>query len=186
MKRQVVRQQHDLGRNISGAPRLIRYQLGTFVATNACLFLAINPSQALPSTIYSNSITQPHDKGEPWCYLNVLNFGEANAQCNLGWLHHQGIVVRKDIKAAAELYAKAGASGVVSADYNLGLLYQHGEGVPLDYETSAQLYQKTHDADTCSSENDLGFMGEMGEIATKVREPEATHIKKVSTHGRST
>ncbi|PKM43336.1 MAG: hypothetical protein CVV05_15985 [Gammaproteobacteria bacterium HGW-Gammaproteobacteria-1] len=55
--------------------------------------------------------------------------GNADAQFNLGLLHHKGWGVERDLRQAHEWYTQAANQGQADAMYNLGLMYARGEGV---------------------------------------------------------
>lgn len=68
--------------------------------------------------------------------------GNAVAQYYLGVMHHAGLGVEQDGKAAARWYGKAAERGHPQAQYSLANLYMYGGGVDRDYDQAREWYRK--------------------------------------------
>ena len=71
--------------------------------------------------------------------------GLAEAQHNLGKVHHFGEGVQKDEVEAVRWYRKAADQGFAAAQSNLGAAYYLGEGVPKDYAEAVRWFRKAAD-----------------------------------------
>ena len=56
--------------------------------------------------------------------------GNAQAQCNLGIMYHEGQGVAQDYSAAMKWFRMAAEQGDAQAQYNIGNMYYNGLGVP--------------------------------------------------------
>ncbi len=65
-------------------------------------------------------------------YHRAAKQGKAEAQNNLGMMHHKGEGVEQDDGKAVSWYLKAAEQGLAEAQYNLGIMYKSGEGVRID------------------------------------------------------
>jgi len=59
--------------------------------------------------------------------------GDAEAQCNLGYMYKGGKGVPQDDAEAARWYRLAAVQGLDRAQFNLGIMYATGRGVQQDY-----------------------------------------------------
>jgi len=75
-------------------------------------------------------------------WLPLAEFGDAEAQFNLGVMHDEGAGIQQDLAAAAAWYHKAAQQGFVDAQANLGMMYYHGHGVPRDHGEAARWFQE--------------------------------------------
>ena len=71
--------------------------------------------------------------------LRTADEVKAEAQFNLGFMHHHGVAMPQDLTRAAELYTAAAAQGFASAQCNLGQMYFDGDGVPQDRTRAMEL-----------------------------------------------
>jgi len=75
-------------------------------------------------------------------WLPLAEFGDVEAQFNLGVMHDEGAGVQQDLAAAAAWYHKAAQRGFVDAQANLGVMYYHGHGVPRDHGEAARWFRE--------------------------------------------
>ncbi len=77
------------------------------------------------------------DKGDYATALKELRplaeQGDAEAQCNLGYMYKGGKGVPQDDAEAARWYRLAAVQGLDRAQFNLGIMYATGRGVQQDY-----------------------------------------------------
>ncbi|MDE2017008.1 MAG: sel1 repeat family protein, partial [Hyphomicrobiales bacterium] len=66
--------------------------------------------------------------------------------------------VARDLKASADLFAKAAAQGLAPAQFRLGLMYERGEGVARDYGKARDLYEKAARAGNVHAMYNLGVL----------------------------
>jgi TPR repeat protein len=66
--------------------------------------------------------------------------GDAEAQCNLGWLYCHGIGVPQNYKMAMHWFGLASEHGNAEAQYNLAVMFQHGRGVARDFDKAFKWY----------------------------------------------
>ena len=69
-------------------------------------------------------------------FLPIANDGNAEAQALVGYLHEEGLGVKKSYPDAITWYQKAGDNGSAKAQHNLGILYFNGIGVEKDIAVS--------------------------------------------------
>ncbi len=62
--------------------------------------------------------------------------GDAETQCVVGLMYHDGIEVKQDYAEAAKWYRKAGEQGDAEAQLSLGLMYGIGNGVKQNVVTA--------------------------------------------------
>ncbi len=83
--------------------------------------------------------------------------GSAEAQLNLGWLYHDGWVVRQDSPLAVQLFTKAAEQGLADAQFWLGWMYDIGEGVRRDPAVAVLWFRKAADQGDRDAQHNLGL-----------------------------
>lgn len=69
--------------------------------------------------------------------------GDAEAQCDLGYMYENGYgVLQSSATAAVKWYRKAAEQGNAIAQYNLGRCYRNGYGVAKNMVEAKKWYQK--------------------------------------------
>jgi uncharacterized protein len=76
-------------------------------------------------------------------WMPAAEFGDAEAQNNVGVLFEQGRGGEPNHEAAAIWYQKAADQGHAGAQFNLGSLYERGLGVPADKLRALNLYRQS-------------------------------------------
>lgn len=59
--------------------------------------------------------------------------GDPQAQFELGLLHYQGTLSKRDLTQALYWFEQGSLKGHAEAQYHLGQMFFHGEGVPVNY-----------------------------------------------------
>ena len=88
--------------------------------------------------------------------------GDAEAQCNLGYMYKGGEGVPQDYEEALRWYRLAAAQGNAIAQNNLGLKYAKGEGVPQDDAEAARWFRLAAAQGDAIAQFHLGIMYAMG------------------------
>src|SRR6202044_172331 len=118
-----------------------------------------------------HGVLQSDGEAVRWLEL-AANQGLAPAQFRLGGFYEKGIVVRKDLAAARDLYAAAAAKGNGKAMHNLAVLYAEGIDGPADYRTAAQWFFKAADRGITDSQYNLAILYARG-IGVEQNYPES-------------
>ncbi|MGL4710101.1 MAG: tetratricopeptide repeat protein, partial [Aeromonas veronii] len=79
--------------------------------------------------------------------------GNADAQCDLGWMYDYGNGVKKNLNKAVDLYTRAAANGSAIAQYNLGLCYKIGLVVEQNNLSALNLFRQAAN----SNDDDVRF-----------------------------
>ena len=88
----------------------------------------------------------------------LVEQGDAEAQCSLGIMYHEGNGVPQDAARAVEWYRKAAEQGDAKAQFNLGGMYFRGEGVVQDAARAVEWYRKAAEQGLAQAQFNLGFM----------------------------
>lgn len=81
--------------------------------------------------------------------------GDAIAQNKLAIRYKNGKGVRKNLKLAAEWFAKSAEQGNLAAQFNIGACYYIGRGVKKDYFKAVEWYSIAAERGDSWSQNDL-------------------------------
>ena len=110
-------------------------------AVFCCLFLVLSASVCRAAGITQDRPASPQAQ-----LLKELRtrseYGDADAQFNLGLMYAQGDGVQQDYVEATEWFRKAAVQGDSDAQFNLGLMYQRADGVPQDLVEAAHWYRR--------------------------------------------
>ena len=96
-------------------------------------------------------------------FLDEATRGNAQAQCNLGFMYGNGQGVPRDDKKAMKWYRLAADQGDALAQNNLGVIYFKGQGVPQDYKEAAKWYRLAAEQGNAMAQGNLGLMYVMGQ-----------------------
>jgi TPR repeat protein len=88
---------------------------------------------------------------------NLAKYGNTKAMCELGKSYEDGKGVGKDLRRAAEWYAKAAAGKDTNGMYNLGWCFEHEIGVPNDPKQAVGYYQQAADGGHAGAMNRLAL-----------------------------
>jgi len=82
------------------------------------------------------------DFAEAYCIMRPLaEYGDADAQYNIGWMYLNGYGLRVNDSLALEWWHKASEQGHTDASFSIGMLYSLGEGeVPKDENKAIDFY----------------------------------------------
>ena len=80
-------------------------------------------------------------------YTLSANQNYPDALYILGYLHHDGLGVKRDYKQALDYFHKASQHGDAGAQYALGWMYKAGNGTPVDYLQSYLFFSLARDND---------------------------------------
>ncbi len=116
-------------------------------------------------------------------YEMAAGQGNADAQCNLGFLYEKGFGVPKDREKAAEFYRKAAEQGHAKGQCGLGYLYGKGLGVPRDAAKAAAWFEKAANQGHPTALYNLGFLYENGQGVPRDREKAAELYQKAAEKG---
>ena len=92
----------------------------------------------------------------------LAEHGDADAQCNLGWMYEFGEGVPLNYKTAVKWYTLAAEQGLASAQTNLGWMYEKGRGVPQNYKTAVKWYRLAAEQGDVDAQYNLGWMYDNG------------------------
>lgn len=122
------------------------------------------------------STTAPHVAQEPAkitpeqklaAVTKKAEAGDVDAQHDLGWIHHKGEGVPKDISKAIEWYQKAAVKGNVDAQNALGGIYLKDEGLQKNAVKAAEWYEKAAAQGNVDAQVILGLLYLDGEGVPK-------------------
>ena len=107
----------------------------------------------LISTAFSNTVTaeglddaveamRAGDFAEAYCIIRPLaEYGDADAQYNIGWMYLNGYGLRVNDTLALEWWQRAAKQGHIDASFSIGMLYSLGEGkVAKDLDLAIDYY----------------------------------------------
>ena len=96
--------------------------------------------------------------------------GDAEAQCNLGFIYDLGQSVEKDYAEAAKWYRNAADQNFAAAQFRLARLYAGGLGVERDDAEAAKWCRKAADQDYAKAQLSLGtsYAGGFGVVKDDV------------------
>ncbi|NCO02599.1 MAG: hypothetical protein GW903_00220 [Alphaproteobacteria bacterium] len=106
-------------------------------------------------------VKQNFDKAAFW-FREASDAGIANAQYNLGVLHHQGLGVNKDLDIAMYWYREAAKNGHPEAQYNLGIAYIEGIGTEYNPQLAAAFFERAANNGIMEAAYNLGLIYENG------------------------
>ena len=97
-------------------------------------------------------------------FTHLADKGNADAQCNLGLMHANGLGVPQNYAEALKWFWLAADAELPDAQYFLGVMYEEGRGdVPQNYAEAMKLYRLVIDnAEFPEAEYRLGVMYEEG------------------------
>ena len=75
-------------------------------------------------------------------YRKSAEQGDAQAQCNLGFMHQKGQGVKQDYFEAVLWYRKSAEQGNAGAQLNLGVSFMNGQGVKQNFEEALLWFRK--------------------------------------------
>lgn len=96
-------------------------------------------------------------------FRQAAEAGDADAQFEMGVLHHYGRGVPQDFFKAVSLYREAGEQGHLGAQSNLGILYASGLGIPRDYGQALHWFTKAANQGDALAQNNLSRLYSFGE-----------------------
>ena len=100
-------------------------------------------------------------------YRKAAEKGNANAQCNLGYMYANGEGVEQDDAEAIKWYRQAAEAGNIAAQYNLALRYESGNGVAQDDVEAVKWYRKAAEQGDADAQYELGGKYANGEGVTQ-------------------
>lgn len=84
--------------------------------------------------------------------------GDAQAQFELGRMHHDGNGAPQDYEEAVTWLQKAAEQGLAKAQNELGSMYASGQGVPKNIQQAADWYRKAAGQGLAEAQANLGFL----------------------------
>lgn len=96
------------------------------------------------------------------CYQISAEWGNAEGQCWLGFMYHNGYGVKQDYAEAVKWYRKSAEQGNAPGQSNLGIMYRFGYGVKQDYVEAVKWYQKSAEQGNALGQRNLGIMYQNG------------------------
>ena len=102
-----------------------------------------------------NGKTQDYTEAVKW-YRKAAEQGNADAQCNLGWMYSTGRGVTQSDEEAVKWYRKAAEQGDATAQNNLGLKYANGRGVTQSDEEAVKWYRKAAEQGNADAQCKIG------------------------------
>jgi TPR repeat protein len=92
----------------------------------------------------------------------LAEHGNAEAQCNLGFLYATGEGVSQNDAAAVSWYRNAAHQGHVDAQFNLAFMYASGRGTPQNVAAAAIWYRKAADQGHAAARFNLELICDSG------------------------
>lgn len=89
--------------------------------------------------------------------LQAANLGDKEAQCDLGWFFHDGIVVEKDKMKSLEWFRKAAKQGHVNAQSKLACCYEEGFGISINYKKAFKWMHRAAQKGDPVAQSNLGL-----------------------------
>ena len=93
----------------------------------------------------------------------AADWGDADAQYNLGVMYHKGDGVPQDYAQAAKWFRLAADQGFAQAQFNLGVMYFNGDGVRKNYAQAVKWYRLAADQGYALAQSNLGVMYAKGQ-----------------------
>ena len=121
--------------------------------------LAIPHSSETAEEIYSAALEAYDERDYDTAaalYKKAAEKGNANAQCNLGYMYANGEGVEQDDAEAIRWYRKAAEAGNIAAQYNLALRYESGNGVAQDDAEAVKWYRMAAEQGDADAQYELG------------------------------
>jgi TPR repeat protein len=84
--------------------------------------------------------------------------GEAESQCDLGYMYYCGRGTKVDYNSALNFYKEASDQGHCRAINNLGHMYRDGHGTKTDLKKACELYQRAGEKGYDRAQSSLAFM----------------------------
>lgn len=113
----------------------------------------------------------------------LAEYGNAQAQNELGWLYQQGLGVEPDPLQAVRWYRKAAAQGLAVAQTNLGIMYNDGLGVVRDRREAARWFELAARQGDAAALNNLGVLHDRGEGVPEDNHKAAEYLRKAADLG---
>jgi hypothetical protein len=112
-----------------------------FVILSLLIFPAYASSRNLDRAVEA---LRAGDFAEAYCIMRPLaEYGDAEAQYNIGWMYMNGYGLRVNDQLALEWWQKASRQNFADASFSIGMLYSLGEGdVPQDPDKAIDYYVK--------------------------------------------
>ena len=129
-----------------------------------------------------NGIAQDYAEAARW-YRKAAELGNADAQCALGVMYHNGYGVAQNDAEAAKWYRKAAEQGHIAAQLSLGILYDDGRGVEQDYTEAAKWYRAAAEQGNDAAQFCLGYDYEHGEGVEQSDVEAAKWYRKAAEQG---
>ncbi len=129
-----------------------------------------------------NGVPQNYGEAAGW-YRKAAEFGHAEAQYSLGWMHDKGQGVPQDDAQAVVWYRKAAEQGNAQAQFNLGWMYRNGRGVPQSDTEAVKWYRKAAEQGNARAQFNLGWMHDNGKGVTKDEATAAEWYRKAAEQG---
>lgn len=109
--------------------------------------------------------------------------GNADAQCELGWMYSEGRGVDRDDAKAVDWMQKAAEQGNARAQYGMGYLFSTGKGVPEDKVNATLWYTKAAEQGHLESQFHLGWIYYHGQDVPQDYAKAATWFTKPAEGG---
>ncbi len=106
-------------------------------------------------------VKQNFEKAAFW-FREAADSGIANAQYNLGVLHHQGLGVKQDLDKALYWYRESAKLRHPEAEYNLGIAFIEGIGTEYNAELAASFFERAANSGIMEAAYNLGLIYENG------------------------
>jgi len=100
-------------------------------------------------------------------YHKAAERGDANAQCQLGWIYYIGKDISQDYVEAVKWYRKAAEQGYANAQFSLGVMYADGTGVPKNDAQAVKWFHKAAEQGNANAQVNLGWMCQNGKGVPK-------------------
>ncbi|MGA4607474.1 tetratricopeptide repeat protein [Pseudoalteromonas maricaloris] len=109
--------------------------------------------------------------------------GDADVQCNLGFMYGNGQGVAQSDEKAVEYYQLAAEQGDVDAQCNLGVMYEQGKGVAQSDKKAVEYYQLAAEQGDALGQFNLGVMYSQGKGVAQSDEKAVEYYQLAAEQG---
>ena len=116
----------------------------TWVAVLFTLSFFINIAKAQEASLKAGieAMNRGHYATALRAFRNLAEYGDSQAENNIGYLYERGLGVPQDYGKALKWYKLAAKKSLPEGEYNVGLLYHYGYGVAKNQSEARKWFEK--------------------------------------------
>lgn len=126
-----------------------------------------------------------HYAGALRWYRKAAEYGNQEAQYDLGYLYANGQGTKQDYPRAMAWYRKAADRGRPNAQSAVADLYANGQGVPQDFVLAMTWYRKAADQGDAYAENQVGWLYDTGKGVPRNDAEAIVWFRRSADHGNA-